>query len=112
MISICRYTDEKKLEWNEFNRCGKNSLFMFDRNFMDYHRDRFHDHSLMFYEDGTLIALLPLCEEEDVLYSHKGLTYGGFLTGNKMTQHRMNDCFDALISYARAEGYKKIIYKI
>ena len=68
MISICRYEAKKKEEWNDFNKTSKNSLFMFDRNYMEYHSNRFIDHSLMFYdEDDRLIALLPMNKNENKL---------------------------------------------
>ena len=112
MIVIRRYTEEDKVFWNDFNKSSKNSIFMFDRNYMDYHKDRFVDHSLMFYDDDKLIALLPMCEKESVLISHGGLTYGGFITGTKMKQHTMNECFEGLIEYARENGFKSLIYKV
>ena len=62
MLSIRRYNKEDKEKWNAFNKESKNPLFMFDRGYMDYHEDRFVDHSLLFYEDDTLVALLPLSE--------------------------------------------------
>lgn len=111
MISVKRYTDEDKEAWNQFNRTSKNSLFMFDRNYMDYHRDRFCDHSLMFFSDDKLVALLPMNEKGGLLYSHGGLTYGGFITDSKMKQHTMNDCFEALISYSKNNKIKSITYK-
>lgn len=111
MISIVRYTEAYQEQWNRFNASCKNSLFMFDRGFMDYHKDRFADHSLLFFEEGELTAILPMSEKEDILTSHGGLTYGGFLTGSSMKQHTMNDCFDALITYAREKGFREIIYK-
>lgn len=111
MISIVRYTGAYQEQWNRFNASCKNSLFMFDRGFMDYHKDRFADHSLLFFDEGELTAILPMSEKEDILSSHGGLTYGGFLTGSSMKQHTMNDCFDALITYAREKGFREIIYK-
>lgn len=111
MIKIKRYSDNYKEIWDRFNREAKNRLFMFDRDYMDYHRDRFQDHSLLFYEDEELIALLPGCEKNQSLYSHAGLTYGGFITGNGMKQHTMNDCFDVLITYGHQMGWNDIIYK-
>jgi len=111
MIIVKRYSDENVGLWNDFNAKSKNSMFMFDRNYMDYHRDRFKDHSLLFYSDEDLIALFPACERENALVSHGGLTYGGFITNEKMKQHTMNDCFDALIQYAAEQGLEEIIYK-
>lgn len=112
MISAVRYTGEYKEQWNCFNASCKNSLFMFDRGFMDYHSDRFTDHSLLFFDEKEkLVAILPMSEKEGVLTSHGGLTYGGFLADSKMRQSTMNDCFNALIAYAREKGFRKIIYK-
>lgn len=111
MIKIRRYSDVDEVIWNKFNSESKNSTFMFDRNYMDYHSDRFWDHSLLFYDESTLIAILPMSEHGDTLISHGGLTYGGFITGAKMKQHTMNDCFDALLVYASECGFKNIRYK-
>lgn len=111
MISVIRYTEAEKTRWNQFNSAAKNSLFMFDREFMDYHKDRFQDHSLLFYEDDELIAILPMSQREQILISHGGLTYGGFITGTKMKQHTMNDCFAQLLQYAAVNGIEKIVYK-
>ena len=37
----------------------KNATFLFRRDYMDYHRDRFADHSLMIFRGEKLAALLP-----------------------------------------------------
>lgn len=111
MISLKKYTEQDKELWNRFNRESKNSLFMFERDYMDYHKERFIDHSLMFYNDESLIAILPMSENGLELTSHGGLTYGGFITDSKMKQHTMNDCFEALISYMEKSGFNKIRYK-
>ena len=43
--------------------------------------------------------------------SHGGLTYGGFITNERMKQHIMNECFDELLKYGKENGYKEIKYK-
>ena len=111
MISVVRYTEAEKALWNQFNAAAKNPLFMFDRGFMDYHKDRFQDHSLLFYDDGALIAILPMSQREGILTSHGGLTYGGFITGSKMKQHTMNECIDLLLRYAKGNSFQSIVYK-
>ena len=50
MFDIVRYTADKEAEWNAFVAQSKNGTFLFDRGYMDYHSDRFTDHSLMFFE--------------------------------------------------------------
>lgn len=111
MITVVRYTDDMVDIWNQFNKQSKNYLFMFDRKYMDYHRDRFKDHSLLFYDEDKLIAILPLSEHGNLLISHGGLTYGGFITDTKMKQHTMMDCFEALIGYAGEHNFTSIRYK-
>ena len=111
MIEVIKYTDDKAQIWNQFNKQSKNYLFMFDRDYMDYHKDRFEDNSLMFYDEDKLIALLPMSKHDDMLISHGGLTYGGFITDSKMKQHTMLDCFETLKSYCKENGFKTLRYK-
>src|SRR5207342_1368532 len=77
MISTVPYAPERKAEWDAFVRRAKNGLFLFFRDYMDYHADRFEDSSLMFYEGDRLFALLPASLQGGVLSSHGGLTFGG-----------------------------------
>ena len=111
MIQIRKYTDEDAAIWNAFNRSAKNYLFMFDRNYMDYHRDRFQDFSLLFFYKEKLAALFPASQHGNTLISHGGLTYGGFITDSNMKQHIMNDFVPALCDYCRNHHIEKIIYK-
>ncbi|EAI4884208.1 TPA: GNAT family N-acetyltransferase, partial [Campylobacter coli] len=90
---------------------AKNGLFMFDRNYMDYHSDRFIDNSLMFYENEKLIALLPCNVSQNILYSHQGLTFGGFIVDENMKQSKMLECFEVLKEYMKENNFKKLIYK-
>lgn len=107
------YSHDKKESWNEFIKNSKNGLFMFDRNYMEYHSDRFRDNSFMFYDDkGELLALLPASLNGDELRSHGGLTYGGFITDEKMKQHKMLECFEALKQYMQENKISKLIYKV
>ncbi len=111
MIAIEKYSAEKKNLWNEFLKNSKNGIFMLNRDFLEYHSDKFVDNSLMFYSEGTLIALLPLSKHDDEAISHGGLTFGGFIFNETMKQAQMNDCFNALIKYMRENNFKKLIYK-
>lgn len=112
MITIMKYSPENKNEWNEFLHQAKNNLFMFDRNYMEYHSDRFTDHSLMFYKEKSLVALLPANQEERTLFTHGGLTYGGFISGDTMKQETMMECFDELKVYCRNSNINKVLYKV
>ncbi|MBL8343168.1 MAG: hypothetical protein JNL30_16995, partial [Rubrivivax sp.] len=79
-ITVRRYQPSEQQAWDEFVRQGKNTSFMFLRGYMDYHQDRFLDHSLMLYRDRTLLGLLPANRSSDSrVASHDGLTYGGLV---------------------------------
>jgi hypothetical protein len=111
-MRVDRYTAGREEEWNDFVRDSKNATFLFDRRYMDYHRDRFVDFSLLVHDDrGRLIAVLPASQHENVLVSHGGLTYGGFVTGSRMTARCMLDVFGAVVGHARQEGLDRIVYK-
>ena len=111
MITIEKYSDDMRNTWDSFLDAAKNPVFMFKRNYMEYHNDRFTDSSLLCYDDGDLIALFSANIAGDELQSHGGLTYGGFIANTKMTQHTMNECFNALREYAGENGLKRVYYK-
>lgn len=112
MINVIPYTEDKKSLWNNFNKNAKNGIFMFDRNYMDYHSDRFRDNSLMFYNGDELVALLPLNKKENRLISHEGLTFGGFITNSKMKPQIMLECFESLRGYMLTNGCSTLLYKV
>ena len=111
MIKILPYNAKQKEIWDNFVENSKNGLFMFKRDFMDYHADRFVDNSLMFYDDDELLALLPLSKHKAVLKSHGGLTFGGFIMGLNMKQSKMNACFKVLLEYIKTHKFKSLLYK-
>jgi hypothetical protein len=79
---------------------------------MDYHADRFTDHSLLIYDDkNTLIALLPANIEGKTLFSHQGLTFGGLLVKPSIKQVDVINVFKYLKNYIKDIGVDKVIYK-
>lgn len=111
MFEIIRYTPDRKDEWNTFVAQSKNGTFLFDRDYMDYHADRFRDHSLMFYREGRLFALLPANERDDTFQSHAGLTYGGLVMDARTTAAATVTLFAELNEYLRREGFRRVLYK-
>ncbi len=111
MIEIQRYNADRTNEWNEFVAASKNGTFLFDRRYMDYHSDRFSDHSLMFYHKGRLYALLPANERNHTLYTHQGLTYGGLIMGMDSTTVHVMEIFEVLKEYLQQNAIKRVVYK-
>ena len=78
---------------------------------MEYHANRFIDHSLLAYENGRLVAVLPANVSIDTLHSHQGLTFGGWVMGSPMTTDDMRALFEALRKYLISRGIKNLAYK-
>ena len=111
MFEIRRYTTACADEWNQFVAESKNGTFLFDRRYMDYHADRFEDHSMMFYDGSRLLAVLPAHLSGDKLCSHNGLTYGGLLMNRRLTVVQTLHLFRELNGYLRAESIRHVSYK-
>lgn len=111
MTEIQRYTPDRKDEWNCFVSASKNGTFLFDRRFMDYHANRFTDHSLLVFRNRRLYALLPANQRADVLVSHGGLTYGGLLMSRECSAQGVLDAFTAINAYLRSVGISHVVYK-
>jgi acetyltransferase-like isoleucine patch superfamily enzyme len=111
MIEIVKYESKYKSRWDDFIKRSKNGTFVFYRDYMEYHSDRFIDSSLLFFNEDALIAVMPANIAEDVLYSHNGLTFGGIVSDHKMTLSVMLELFEQLTAYLKAQGITKLIYK-
>lgn len=111
MFEIRRYADDDRETWNDFVMRSKQGTFLFDRRYMDYHRDRFSDYSLLFYKKGKLYALLPANIDGDTLWSHQGLTYGGLITDTHATTAEVCTLFEELNTFLRTQGIHHVVYK-
>lgn len=111
MIEIIKYSEKYKKAWDEFVDNAKNGLFMFKRDYMEYHSDRFLDFSLLFYEENKLTALMPLSLHGDTVISHGGLTFGGLIVSARAKQFFINECMSALIAFLKKEKIHELIYK-
>ncbi len=106
------YSDDQNPRWDEFVGKSKNATFLFLREYMDYHRARFEDHSLLVSDDkNRLRALLPMSKEGSTGVSHAGLTYGGFITDAEMTTPFMMDLVDYTLEYLAQQRFAKLVYK-
>lgn len=109
---VKQYSNTYKDLWDDFVKKAKNSHFFFLRDYMEYHKDRFIDSSLLFFDDKEkLEAVFPANQIGRSLLSHGGLTFGGLLIDERMTTTLMLKLFEELKYYAKQEGFAEIIYK-
>ncbi|SDW30827.1 GNAT family N-acetyltransferase [Aequorivita viscosa] len=109
---IRKYQPEDKIAWDNFVKMAKNATFLFQRDFMDYHSNRFEDHSLLVYNDKKLVATLPANLVEGILHSHQGLSYGGLILNTKTTFQEVLIIFRSLLSFLEAEGIETLNLKL
>lgn len=97
--------------WNAFIAQSKNATFLFHRDFMEYHKDRFDDFSLLVYEDQKLISVLPANKVSEIVYSHQGLTYGGLVYKDQTRLATVIAVFQALLFFLKENKFQKLYFK-
>lgn len=110
-LSVRQYQKSDYAIWNAFIGRAKNATFLFHRDFMEYHKDRFEDYSLMIFDDQKLIAVLPANSDGNVVYSHQGLTYGGLIYESQTKLAVIITVFRLLLSFLKDNNFKKIHLK-
>lgn len=111
MISIRKYNPADAAIWDAFVDASKNGTFMLKRGYMDYHADRFVDHSLLFYDSDKLLAVLPASQYDSELRSHGGLTYGGLIISMETKVQQVIEIFIALKDYMKEQSITSLLYK-
>jgi len=79
---------------------------------MDYHSDRFDDFSLMIFKKNKLCALLPANVDEDIIFSHQGLTFGGLLLPLKISFIVVSEIYEAIKKYYEKYSIHQINIKL
>lgn len=111
-MPVIRYKNAFAKEWDDFVRSSRNGTFLHLRSYMEYHADRFVDHSLVFRDNRhRIVALLPANACGEILYSHQGLTYGGLILSPHTRTAQVQQVFLELRAYMGAHLFSKLIYK-
>ena len=108
---VRQYQESDFNNWNAFIGKAKNATFLFHRDFMEYHKDRFEDFSLMFYENQKLVAVLPANRVGEAIHSHQGLTYGGLVFSSKIKAEKVAAIIDVLFQFFIKKDILYFFYK-
>ena len=111
LMEVLKYNNSWIINWNHFLDNCKNGSFLFKRNFMDYHSDRFEDYSLMVLNNQEIIAILPANIKDSILYSHQGLSYGGLIVGIDIKMAIVLQAFKCILHFLYEQGIGKLILK-
>ncbi|MDR3024448.1 GNAT family N-acetyltransferase [Chryseobacterium sp.] len=110
-FEIIKYNNSYKEIWNSFISASKNGLFFFDRDFMEYHSDRFKDHSILILKNNKIVAVLPANESERQIISHGGLTFGSLILSHAVKASEVLEIFSQIKKYYCDLSFNEIIYK-
>jgi len=110
-FKVIRYCPLKNKAWNAFVSNSKNATFLFHRDFMEYHQDRFEDFSLMVYQKEKLVALLPANRKGNELHSHQGLTYGGLVLPKNIRFKNVLHSFEMLLKFLHEQNISTLYIK-
>ena len=112
IFSVTTYSAQNNTLWNNFIAKAKNATFLFNRDFMDYHKVRFTDHSLLVFKAEKLVAVLPANKTEDTLHSHQGLSYGGLITASDLKLKDTLEVFNSILKFLEGESISTLKLKV
>ena len=108
---VVKYSKHFYDDWNDFVATSKNGTFLFHRDFMEYHQDRFEDYSLMVYHFKKLVAILPANKINNEIHSHQGLTYGGFVLSKSIKFNLVLEAFKEVLKFLHDNQIEALVLK-
>ena len=109
---VKRYQKNDYSDWNSFIGQAKNATFLFHRDFMEYHKDRFEDYSLIVLDGEKWVAVLPANRVGNEVFSHQGLSYGGLIYNEKLKLASVIAIFKSVLSFLNENIIEKLQVKL
>jgi len=114
-INLESYTADKKLLWDDFVAKCPMATFLHSRKFLSYHKDKFQEQSLLFFDDkNRLVGVFPAASrlsQNEIIISHPGSTFGGIVHNGKLVGAEITNVLQLIIDFYRNQGAKEILYK-
>ncbi|MWB96524.1 GNAT family N-acetyltransferase [Flavobacterium sp. GA093] len=109
--TVKKYIKNDYKTWNDFIAQAKNATFLFHRDFMEYHENRFKDFSLLVFENQKLVAVLPANIVANSVHSHQGLTYGGLVYKEEIKLAAVIEIFQCVLFFLNQNKIGKLYFK-
>lgn len=111
-MRIIPYMPEYASMWDSAVAESRNGIFQHYRAYMEYHSDRFDDCSLMAFDDkDRVVAVLPAHRRGNVVCSHRGLTFGGWLMTARADMPAMMEIWRLMAEHYAAQGFEELYYR-
>jgi len=99
-IKVKKFINKNTTIWDNFINCSNNGTLFHFRSFLNYHENiHFEDHSLIFYKNNILIAVLPATIQNNIFYSHSGISFGSFVYNEKLSFSDAKNIIDSFNIY-------------
>ena len=110
MIQIIKYDANKhETEWDSFILQSNNGTIFHSRKFLAYHKERnFNDCSFLFKNKSNIKALFTGAIIDNVLYSHPGASFGGFIY-NHLSFEFCKKIVELLVEFAQKNNLEEIV---
>ncbi len=112
MISIKKYTEKLNNIWDDFIFKSNNGTIFHTQLFLNYHQNKkFINHSLLFFDKKTLLAVLPAAiiqNNKKILYSHPGASFGGIVYNQNLSFATYNNIIFCLEQYCLDNKFDRI----
>jgi len=110
--TVKKYEQKDFAIWNDFIGQAKNATFLFHRNFMEYHKERFDDFSLLIFENQKLVSVFPANKLGNSVHSHQGLTYGNLVYNDQTRLSSIIEIFQSVLIFLNENKISKLNIKI
>ena len=112
---ILPYTPDHRTLWDRTIDESRNGTFLLHRSYMDYHRERFEDASLLWQDQrGRKQGLFPACWHPRLpktIVSHAGLTYGGCVLSPRIGLVQVGEMLHEILAHYKQQGAETLIVK-
>jgi len=98
-LSIIRFSDKYIRSWDEFINYSSNGTFIHTRKFLNYHLNKFNDHSLILKDDKKIVCLFIANQSKQIIYSHEGLTFGGLIIRRNLKSEYVIILLEKILDY-------------
>jgi hypothetical protein len=115
-LEVRRYHETDAATWNTLIDQSLNGPFLFRREFMDYHANRFEDFSYLVWQQQKLVAVFVAGRARNTnapatLIAHPGLTYGGLVYTTEMKYGALCEVYAALLVAFKEAGFTKLLLR-
>lgn len=112
MIETVPYEPSLREAWDTLVDHARNGHFLFRRDYLEYHADRFPDASYLFRENGRWLGLVAGHRLPDGGWAtHHGLTFGGLVVGREARASQVRDMLNGLHAHLASLGVTSVRYR-